>query len=257
MGIRDLPIIAIAGQSNADGRADIVGTDTWPKLNYHTAYSPVNFMEKHEDSVTDPLSWDLDRGPISLQARGGVISGLKGTIGIEMALSRRLNETYGFRHGISKMCIGASGLETHWLPTASYPTGVPNLFSQWMTELHNAMSQMNGHIRAVLWLQGETDANNNTQANNYQTNLTTLINTMRTYFPGCPWLFNRLSSQASSVPFRSTIRTAQTNVAEGLTKCHMIDCDDQPITGQHFTGTGYYGLGNRFADALSTNSYLF
>lgn len=250
MSLYGLPIIAIAGQSNADGRADIVNVNRWPTYNYHTAYVPVSLIEKHEESVTDPLSWDLDRGPTALAARGSVVAPRLGTIGVEMSLARRLNETYSKQHAITKMCIGASGLASHWLPTAEYPENVPNLFHQWIVQMSAAEGALNGHIAGVIWIQGETDANDEAQAAAYEENLTALIAEMRRYFPYAFWAFNRLSSQASSVPHRATIRTAQTNVAANVSNCFMVNCDDLGITGQHFTGTGYHDLGVRFADTI-------
>lgn len=241
------PIIAIAGQSNADGRADIFGVTNWQTLDLQHPFSPVTYIEKRKDTPgAPPFTWDLERGPIALAPRPG---GNQGIFGPELTLGRALIES-DYEHALVKMAIGSTLLATHWRPVGgTFPTAEEPLFDRWIAQLHEAETALDGEVVGVVWVQGEADAGNLAAANAYAANLTTLISEFRARFPDTWWVINRLHA-ASGGSFNSTVRAHQDSVASTVAGVRIIGCDDLGLLGAHFTGDGYVELGRRFATAI-------
>jgi hypothetical protein len=208
-------------------------------------------MEKREDAPSDPLEWDTERGVISLSARPG---GSQGLFGTELTMGRRL-DALETRHNIVKTAMGSTLLHTHWKPIAgAYPTSGKTLFELWIDHLLTAQATLGGKVAGCVWIQGESDAGNQTAANAYATNLVTLIAEFRRAFPGTWWILNRLHS-GSGGNFNSTVRAAQDAAVLQVSDAWIIDGSDLPLSGAHFTGNGYVTLGNRFADAIAGFAY--
>jgi hypothetical protein len=243
------PIIALAGQSNADGRADIYSVTDYASTGLTTPYSNVRYMEKREDSPTDPLVWDLERGPIDLQARPG---GNQGIFGVELTLGRTLTEL-GFRHDIVKTAIGSTRLDTNWRAVGStYPSTGSTLFEIWIAHLQEAERSLGGKVVGVVWIQGESDAGVLAAANAYSSNLVALISQFRSYFPNTWWVLNRLHSLSGGT-YNSTVRAQQDLVVAAVEDTAIVACDDLGLVGAHFNGDGYVTLGERFADSIFSN----
>jgi PKD repeat protein len=245
-----LPIVVIAGQSNAAGRGAVPLVPAYQEHGYNAAFSSVQQLYKVDDGPTDPIVWDFEVGPSSLAP----ISSGNGIFGVELSMCRRLVAN-GYAHAMAKMAIGSTSLGVHWLPTGTFPTGT-NLFNTFLTFCTDAQTQLGGTISELVWVQGEADATNATHAANYATNLRAFIEAFRVAFPGVPVTINRLHLLNGGA-FTSTVRDSQDLVARTVPGVRIFTCDDLPLTGAHFTSTGFMALGERFADAIlsGTQSY--
>lgn len=250
-------IIAIVGQSNAPGRKYIEQVSQPEHDKLISAFANV-IVRQIEYQNNDPLGTPLydsatntgTQSPTfsdgALQPRPYVLP--TPNMGCELSLGHGLDDV---AHNFSfvKFGVGGTSLATQWLPTATFPTnppGGPNLFNQMVTYLQNAERDLGGHIRAIIWIQGESDAIDPTQAANYGTNLSAFITALRTHWPNLPFVFNRLSINNSGT-YRTDVRAGQTTVANTVPGTWMVDCDDLILdSGLHFVPNDYVKLGYRF-----------
>jgi hypothetical protein len=242
-----LPIIVIAGQSNAAGRGSVEMITDFEVRGFHLPYTAVRYFDKVEDHPTIPLQWDFDRGPIDLQPLPG---GNRGVCGIELALGRRLVETYGYAHAQVKIAIGSSTLQTHWRANGStYPSGDDPLSDQMIVQAHVAEDVLGGRVVGVIWIQGESDAGIGTAANDYADNQEALIVKWRAEFPDTWWYINQLHANAGGT-FNATVRMQQAILVARTPNTRLVDVDDLSLVGAHFTADSYVELGYRFADEI-------
>lgn len=136
---------------------------------------------------------------------------------------------------IVKNAVGSTSLANNW----NKDTG--NLYDGLIEEINNALSSINSvfESRIFYWNQGERDANDLEDANNYQTNLSDFIDDVRNdIISGNQFKFigTRLSNNISR-PYLSEVRTAQENVFTTKINCEIINQDDLSLQsdGIHFT----------------------
>lgn len=241
-------LIIIAGQSNAAGRGYTDFITTEPTIG--DAYPAVQYQEKWENTPTDPLAWDVNNGPDDLQSyyNGGANGD---TFGVELSLGRGL-DALGNTVGIAKMAISGSSLHVHWKANSSaYPTADPKLSDQLITFAQTVAADIDLPVVGLVWIQGEADATDATQAAAYESNLTALVTKFRATFPGTWWVFNRLHTSATGA-HKSTVRTQQTSFAANVSRVYMVDVDDLTIDGSnHFAADDYITLGYRFANTIA------
>lgn len=235
-----VPIWIIAGQSNAEGRGNVTEVANYQELGLENPYPQVVYYEQIADSVLDPLVWRVDRGPVPMQPQFDIF-------GVELSFGRHLTDL-GVTHVLSKTAVGGASLAVHWDPSGSYPSNPPTLYARMVALAERVELEQHGHVVGVIWIQGESDASNLDQANAYAANEETLIATIRQIWPDSFFLFTRLHVH-SSVPYDALLRSQQAMVAAATPRTRLIDVDDLPIFGQHFTSQGYYDLGIRLADA--------
>ena len=102
----------------------------------------------------------------------------QGHFGPEVTFSRELKEA-GYNPAILKYTRGGSSIHNNWKTP-----GNGGYYDQMIVKLNNAISELEnlGHtvnIRGFIWIQGESDANNSSNANAYQARLSSIINDMR------------------------------------------------------------------------------
>lgn len=154
---------------------------------------------------------------------------------------------------IVKYAIGATSLADDWDPNGG---PIYNQFNNWvggaLASLTNA--GIDYTIEAMLWMQGENDANDVTRAANYQTNLTNFISDMRSrYNSDMDFVIGRLHEElpAGFYLAADTVRAAQVDVGNAADNNYWIDTDGlpvNPVDSVHFDSFGHLALGEAFAD---------
>lgn len=260
-GVPPTSIVVIAGQSNAAGRADTDDiTPSALQTLLETPFPSVLLKQKLAQSTLDPIVWDSDYATTAVQPRVNPTQNM----GPELSMARYLDRANPNQFRLAKFALGGSGLNDNWRQGSAYPgspIGGPNLFAQFISFMQAAETELNGRIAAIVWVQGETDALDTSDAAAYQANFTQFISDVRVSFPGVPFIFNRLHS-ANAGTFVSTVRAAQTAVDAAVDGTTMVDCDDLTLTdGQHFSANSYVTLGDKFGlavlGALGLNSPPF
>ena len=260
-----VPMFIIAGQSNAAGQAPSAGLNS--------------------SQQKDVLYYRFD----SDNASGTSVSGkipLSGTIGPEFQIANALAERLTSEIAIVKVAMSgtplavSSGLD--WNPASTN-----ELYSRLVTTVNTARSDLarmgrsgrSTELAAVFWMQGEQDAKSGnlgggsapppqpSTANNYQANLTTFIQSLRSDLgaPNLPFFIGQINIGDSpsivtrpdspyNTPFGEwdntpTIQAAQLAVASAVPNSYLV-----PTVGftqltdyLHFDTLGQIALGNAFA----------
>jgi len=179
-------LVVLAGQSNAMGAQSFAvdpttGTDYLiaPYVNGADATSTVSWMP-----------WGVDPAPV--HTRSGQVpldspqlltgSGLQ-IFGPEIGWARAIYADTGESVSIVKAAYPNTSLQGDWLPSIA-----DGNFSQMVTKILSTMAADAHHgqldtIGAIAWYQGEADATDPKMAADYQTNLTTFIQALRSDLP--------------------------------------------------------------------------
>ncbi len=145
-----------------------------------------------------------------------------------------------------------------WLPDEK---GKANGHTQLLANLKNALGKIEGdyEILGMLWMQGESDAKTQADAEAYQKKLEQLIALMRkeTGKPELPVVIGKISSRILEspkfkMPFVKTVQSGQVAVTKTDKHAFVIDTDDlsQRDDLVHFDQEGQLGLGKRFGEAM-------
>lgn len=141
-----------------------------------------------------------------------------------------------------KRAEGGTSLAVDWDPAGS-------LFGQMETFCVNGLSALvsAGHtptVRAMLWMQGESDANNQTRANAYEVNLNNFISNVRSRCgdTNTRFILGRIIDNISNYPYQDIVRPAQQTIG-AQSKNAWIDTDSYPIDVVHYTAPGQALLG--------------
>ncbi|MFM2170694.1 MAG: hypothetical protein RI957_923 [Verrucomicrobiota bacterium] len=146
----------------------------------------------------------------------------------------------------------------YWLPDAN---GKPNGFTSFQTNLKNALEKIEGEyeIVGILWMQGESDAKIQADAEAYQKKLEQLIALMRkeTDKPELPFVIGRLSSRIlESKKFQmhhaKIVQNGQEAIAKNDKRVSVINTDNlsQRSDLVHFDQQGQMELGKLFGEAM-------
>lgn len=231
------------GNSGANGSdpAFAVATQRVTQYNWHGS-----------NGVADPPVFLAPYpGPLDLSI-GGVAAriGADNKMGNEIGLARGL-ETQIALPATSSMGLVSATAAVHWLPTASYPTTPPNLFSLWVARTH-ALESAFGRV-----LDGTTvdlfanDTVSAPQSAAAGTNMAAIVSAMRAIWPNLPIVWPKLSISNLNAVNRDTIRALQVTYAGGDPRLALVDTDDLPLSdGLHPTPNAYVTRGERFAYAL-------
>lgn len=214
------PVFFIAGQSNAEAQAN---TDDLTDTSIIAEYAAATLWDWAAN--VSPYTINYDLGPRALAPRP--YSAPTPNMGPELTMGRTLG---AWNPWIAKMSIGNSSLAVHWLPTGTYPAaGAGNLTNLAIARMQAAVSRSGGTPAGVIWIQGEADAADLTQSNNYETNLLALVDHWRATFPGIPFIILQLNN-TTTFTYKATIRAAEAAVAAARPAVYVVDVDDIPTT---------------------------
>lgn len=156
--------------------------------------------------------------------------------------------------GISLECpvLGAS-LRRNLMPGA---TDGRNIFNQSMARLDADIAIYRSQPACEVFIQGETDASDTTDASQYQANLTAYIAAVRAHLgnPTFPFFLVKVNPNlsAGSFPFLATVRAAQDAVAAADSNVIIVSLDDYfPfLTTLHYAANELYDGAERIAFAI-------
>ena len=252
-------VYLLGGQSNGNGRADAAqlvapldAAQTDVRFYWHRTQAADNVGSLLEDQWTDlaPGSGHGTGAPVYAKEFGSEVS-----FGRAMADAKPADNI-----AIIKYTHGGTTLYNDWSATGTqYTTFVPTVQAA-LTALTTA-----GHtyeLRGMLWVQGETDSNNATGSDNYQTNLTNLIARMRTDLNGgqpFPFVLSTLSNSqytnittVGSGPYK--VRLAQETVAAADPTVGIVITDGYSVRSDviHFDHTALVALGQGMATQMQS-----
>lgn len=182
----------------------------------------------------------------------------KDMIGPEFGFAQAMSEVYPAEEiHLIKVARGGTAIDW-WLPDAK---GKENGHTVLLANLKNALEKIDGdyEIVGMLWMQGESDAKQQADAEAYPKKLEHLIALMRkeTGKPELPFVIGRLSTRILESPkfkmtFVKTVQSGQEAAAKHGRHVHVINTDDlsQRDDLVHFDQEGQMGLGNRFGEAM-------
>ena len=196
--------VILAGQSNARGNAPT--SALWAP--YTMAEQGIKQWSYLPDVTYESADWD-DLGPVAPSAG----------FGVELSMMRVLAENGWANPAVFKSARGASGIANHWLP------GLGDMWESTIAAWDTAVSALppgeSLNPRALVWIQGEHDARDATDASNYQANLTTMIAAFRAQWgAGLPVYLVRLNDdlpapyteEAAVIAAQNAVATADANV---------------------------------------------
>ena len=179
-------------------------------------------------------------------------------IGPEFSFAKAMSELHPADEiHLIKVSKGGTPID-YWLPDAN---GKPNGHTTLLTNLNNALEQIgrDNEIIGMLWMQGESDAKKQEDAEAYQRKLEQWIALMRkeTGKPELPVVIGRISSKILEskkfkMPFVKVVQSGQEAVAKNDKHAHVINTDNltQRDDLVHFDQQGQLGLGKRFGEAM-------
>lgn len=224
----DLDVFIVLGQSNAEGFCFWSNLDPGSQsvdrtnnlmylasLTGGTTWVPGNFSQINPGTNT---SWEI---PGCFGSEVGFSDTIKNLV------DTASSATFTKRPAMVKFAKGGTSLAFDWDPLggSNYMyDGWQSTLSDFQTKLSNAGYTYN--IRGIIWFQGEQDSFNQTNADNYETNLTNFIADVRSDIgnPTLPFVIAKIKWEPGNDPgYETEVRTAQQNVANALTHVAILD----------------------------------
>jgi hypothetical protein len=153
--------------------------------------------------------------------------------------------------------LGSSGTNmTYWAgkeaepkPKKEGPNG--SLYVIWIQMLKKALkSAPDAQFKGVLWMQGESDAQDQKLSENYESNLKKIIEGVReeTENKNLPFLIGKI--QAKDFKFLKAVWKAEEDVAKKIPNVDLVNTDAVELKPDklHFTSKGQLELGKLFAE---------
>jgi len=231
---RTAHVALVAGQSNA------VGWDTT------AAEVPENLLSAPGQyvwtgSAFAPLQNGVNNGALS---SNGEKWGPEAEFGRQWRRARPSTSLWIIKHA-----TGGSALADAWASG-----GADRVIFD--AEVAQGLASLNGlgltpNVVALLWMQGESDSQDITQANAYEANLTAWLSHVRTVSdaPLMAALIGRIANQ-SAWTYRTTVRAAQSAVVAADSRSALIDTDGYGNDGVHYDIAGNIALGADMHSAL-------
>jgi iduronate 2-sulfatase len=240
----DIDVYLLAGQSNMDGRGKTTELDA-------ALQAPMsNAQIWYRNPLADSMGWKPLAPGFSIPP--GHKTGLPGpTFGPELSFATALlHKKPQQQLAFIKGSRGGSSLE-EWSPgTAGDAKSFGPLYRSYLETIAMAKTalEQQGHkltIRALLWHQGESNANDTTEI--YQAKLVNFINRIRAdlMLPTLPVFVGAVIDNGK----RDSIRTAQKAIPQALPHVFFVHVDGLTSSdnGTHFDTKSQLELGQRFA----------
>jgi hypothetical protein len=177
------------------------------------------------------------------------------TFASELTFGQILQQRSATKIAILKVAANGSSLAVDWDPAD--PT---SMYQRLTMTTDEALVELAGlgyqpTVKGLVWVQGETDSENQTRAQKYANNLDGFINALRTqdWFPSeVPMVINQLHA-ATNTTYAATVRNAQSSVALGRTdNIQLLNIDDLSLyaDGIHYTNAMQLEVGRRLANVF-------
>ena len=224
-------VFLLAGQSN------MAGAGLFEKLKKSEQRPPENVKIWHDNQWTE---------------LGPGISANKGKFGPELAFGRAMQREFPEdKIYLIKTAAGGTSMHKHWKLEDGRGVMLRKFLAQSRTALADLDEKNEKYtIEAMLWMQGESDADQGEGAK-YETRLRDFIKEMRRHFKQreLPFIMGRIlptfDKPAGNGPM---VRAAQETVAEDMKNVACFDTDDFPrINKGHYNHKGQLKMGETFA----------
>jgi hypothetical protein len=193
-----------------------------------------------------------------LNRQYGNFARAEGGFGPEIGLARELRTHEKRPLAIVKAAFSGTGMRTDWNPTDAGDGGACYRALVEETKLAMAAAKRDSitlKIRALVWVQGESDSNP-TDAPNYEKALSTMLASLRKDLDA-PDLIALIAVNTQfgngQNPFVAKVIDAQKAIAAKDRRCAYVDtqgAETLPPSHTHFTAAGTLEIGRRFAKAL-------
>lgn len=242
-------LTAILGQSNATGEGYPTQlTDQSLALTY-----PATFNAQVSAGPVDPPVWLTHTGLLEPWK----YDGSRKRMGVEITMGRDLDAVSPGMYPVVKYAMDSTSLAVQWLATGHYPASQPtNLAHQAIAWVEAQRAALGCDTVAIVWIQGERDAQVSAYSNAYKTNLINLVALSRVTWPGAGWVIGRLNIQHTMAPMSAytvVIRTAEQDFVMGDSHAILVDQDFvslDPADYTHYLADGYADLGHAYASAV-------
>jgi PKD repeat protein len=239
-------LVVFAGQSNnglGPSQETSLLTTALPS-DYDTPFMPATLAMQAAASPSNPIVW---MGPYATQAmQPYTAANGSDQFGSEFAAARYLEASAPSQFVYAKFAISSSSLAQHWKYNSTYPTspsGGPNLFSQLVAYCQAQEIALNAAMTTLVWIQGETDAQNASYASAYGSNLTDFWTAFQATYPNVTLIFVKLNA-AAGLTYTSTVRAGQDSFQSTATHSVELNVDSIPLgTGIHYTADHLVSLG--------------
>jgi hypothetical protein len=248
-------LVVIAGQSNAVGQGNTSNADNG--LLMTVAFTGATIDTHIAAAAGDPPTWvDVARRDLQPYAAPGSPG-----MGVELSLGRYLTEYNGMPAPVDMAKMAINGIQiASWLPAATYPTTPPNLYSQFTAYVDAQCAAVSKPLGVLVWIQGESDATQDVNANAYAANLAALFDPLRALY-GEEWLLvivglnqEQVAGTITQTRF-DTVRAAQMGYAAAHpTNTIFVDPNRVPIgngDNLHYLVDEYWSLGNTIGEAIA------
>ena len=228
-----VPVFVFAGQSNA------VGVNNISELTAAQLAAQPNVLYYGPNETGN--AWSA-LTPCSNSPNVG------GSFGAEISTGLTISNALG-RALVAevKYAVGATNLYDQWNPAR-----VGNLYDNMVARVNRSLVDLQalghtGYVAGFFWMQGESDAMSDDFRDDYATNLTNLIASVRADFGNPKLLFVFGQIIDFDPPDSNAVRAQQQAVADSVANTAFILTDDLPHHDFiHFSGQGIYTLGERF-----------
>lgn len=238
-------LVLLFGQSNAASRG-LVSELADPSL--ADPYPAVPFTEQIGNNYNPPTVLTYPVGPLQPYPR---LDGLD-SFGVELSMGRALDAAEPGQWAIAKIGYGSTALAGEWWPTGQWPTGQPNLFTQQLAYVQQALADTGSDLAAMVWIQGESDAVTVALGQRYELGLAMFMGAEREKLPcdpRVPFIYGRLNINNPQVG-RDAVRASQE--ANQNRYAILVDQDPYPLGPDltHYTTQGVLDLGTLYAQTI-------
>ena len=240
LGKTEVPVFLLSGQSNMAGMQALVSDLT---ADQKTTVDSVIIHMDAEGAANKRGKW-MTLGP----GFGSTASNL----GPELFFGRTLADSMKTKIALIKDAVSGAPLGTaqngYLSPSSNNGTG-GTLYKNMMNHIDAALKSFDTtnytpRWAGFVWLQGETDAMNQSQANAYETNLTNLIKDIRekTKVEDLPIILPMIDVQ-STWTYNSIVRGADVACTQKLENVDTMDTKGLPTNGIHYKAQGHVTIG--------------
>ncbi len=235
-------IYILAGESNMKGNSTIA--------EYPEEYQllPTNCIYHYEDFIDQTL----DDSDISY--------------GLEVPFMNYISSLYTSEEVVFiKYAVENANLQSDWIAGGTADTSgdgeaytqLQNYVTTAVTQLQTQHPEKSYNFAGFLWSQGESDALLGRTTEEYTADLTNFIADVRLTYGDIPFIFNRLSSRASTITESggniANIQLAQDAVNSGTNETQLLNIDDLDLTdGLHYSTSELIELGTRYAHSMES-----
>lgn len=250
-------IVIVAGQSNClniHTRASVLPASETDSLVpfFYDLYYPPGFAPNDLVTSSDD-HWETLKPHLRETNTGPTYP----FFGPEMTLARTLLENMD-SVAIFKYGVAGSDLAYDW---GLAVTGGPEIFDKFVAKIRTAglvldSAGIDHEWYAAAWMQGESDADNQSQARNYYQNLGYFMKCLRDTLgvPDLPFVIGQIADELrlDSYPYRETVLDAQRRRAEADPYALLVNTADYEMDTDnvHFNSNGVMELGVGFAEAI-------